>query len=716
MAKKKGSSFSRNNILRTASFFLLFAILSNLFYIPCYIYLYYTVKKNSLENFNQHLKTGVSILDSTISSLGNLHTMMNQNSQYLLISSMAEEAADSDINTIRKVLSNYLMPYSIVAEAGLTMKDNILFTRNRMYYKRPELSADRYFSVQDQKLEEYVDRFDKNICILPESSFYSIDYLDYNAFTVAWRWSKSNHIYFFATFPVDKVYALLAENNLLNYCHISLLQGEEVISSLGEPLESGYEEISAAVKTLGLSVRIQVPNSYIEGKLVYFQQAVKVFLLIMGLATAFWIIAFTIWDSRPLRKLANTLYGSKHLRSEEKDNGKASLMDLVKDMERLDTRINDYESIISLQEERLRAQVLEKALYRGLYTQQSREAFKEAYQNFPSRWRLALIHYAPEEVVNKQTEFSLLFTQYLLQHLPNTILVPAEKSSLLVILPDEEDIPPQQALEKLRLFLQDHYGILFSYVLSKSYEEPQTLAEAYQQIEYESTLVLEMGMDLPKNRLPLSMQQLQTMYLALSSGDEVVALSALEDCVSAFDPQSDYVISKYTYHTISNMLVMIKLESACDLNSIAIPRYNHEVAHELFTKDMPGCFTQICHKISQQRKTMAQELIDNIIVYINQHLSNSMLCINMITDEFKISAPTLQKRLQEAIGQTFSAYVENARLNQARYQLTESSSTVQEIAENCGYANANSFYKAYKRRFGEAPLEIRRRKSKEEKK
>lgn len=64
---------------------------------------------------------------------------------------------------------------------------------------------------------------------------------------------------------------------------------------------------------------------------------------------------------------------------------------------------------------------------------------------------------------------------------------------------------------------------------------------------------------------------------------------------------------------------------------------------------------------------------------------------------------------RSAVGQTFSAYVETERMNKARQELLESSRTVQEISESCGYTSPNSFYKAYKRCFGEAPLDIRKK-------
>ena len=46
-------------------------------------------------------------------------------------------------------------------------------------------------------------------------------------------------------------------------------------------------------------------------------------------------------------------------------------------------------------------------------------------------------------------------------------------------------------------------------------------------------------------------------------------------------------------------------------------------------------------------------------------------------------------------------------MEKARLLLRDTTATVQEIAEAVGYINANSFYKAYKRCFGEPPLSYR---------
>jgi AraC-like DNA-binding protein len=79
----------------------------------------------------------------------------------------------------------------------------------------------------------------------------------------------------------------------------------------------------------------------------------------------------------------------------------------------------------------------------------------------------------------------------------------------------------------------------------------------------------------------------------------------------------------------------------------------------------------------------------------------------MAADHFSISPPTLQKMVKSITGQTFLVYVEKQRLRMAYEMLSGGDHTIQETAAECGFANANSFYKAFKRVYGYPPSNIR---------
>lgn len=203
------------------------------------------------------------------------------------------------------------------------------------------------------------------------------------------------------------------------------------------------------------------------------------------------------------------------------------------------------------------------------------------------------------------------------------------------------------------------------------------------------------------------MQQIQTIYLSLTNGDEKSAISALRNGFtgSLRNTHHDLTMAKYSHQMIVYTLIWIKLEH--NILDIPIPNFKSDNIEHLFEAEFPQCFEQLAVRLNQQHSNKLLDLDHNIFTFIEENIANQQLCVSMVTDYFHISAPTLQKRMNICIGKTFSAYVEGLRMKKAHQMLQDTTLTVQEIAESVGYTNANSFSKAYKRYFGEAPRSTR---------
>lgn len=556
---------------------------------------------------------------------------------------------------------------------------------------------------------DFLDQFTGPVCVLPAASFWSHDHLEYSAFTVAWRWSRDKDVYFFVNFPIRQVFAQLAEAEVVEQGSLTVSMGQNGIASYDTsslPSESGDGILQAQLRALNISFEVRIPEKLIEADLIGMQKLASIFIGIMMITSVIWVIACTHRATKPLDPLLKSLANSRVLNSNP-DDPQDMAFALARSIAQLDSRIESYEDIINTQQQHLRTHTLEKALYRGLFSQEEMEAFREAYPDFPARWRLAHIQYTLPETSAEAEKLTFLFMEYLQHHMPQEMMLATGADSLVAILNDEES--PRATLEKLRQDMENEYHLLFSFVLSSTYDDPQWLSAAYQQVEYESGAVLDPGLATRQQQMPLTYQQMQNMYIALSCGNEIISLETLSECAQAIRKAPDYVLSKCAYRMIANMLVMVKLESSCDLSDAVIPPFNQDDLSSLFEEKLPQCFLTICQRVSNQRMTMSQDLINGMLTYIHENLSDPSLSITALTDRFQISAPTLQKRLRSAVGQTFSAYVETERMNKARQELLESSRTVQEISESCGYTSPNSFYKAYKRCFGEAPLDIRKK-------
>lgn len=97
----------------------------------------------------------------------------------------------------------------------------------------------------------------------------------------------------------------------------------------------------------------------------------------------------------------------------------------------------------------------------------------------------------------------------------------------------------------------------------------------------------------------------------------------------------------------------------------------------------------------------AESNVYRIIRYINAHLYEE-LSLDGICKEFYISKPQLCRMFKRATGSTVWEYVTVKRLLAAQ-RLIRSGIPVAETARKCGFGDYTSFYRAYRKQFGEAP-------------
>lgn len=102
-----------------------------------------------------------------------------------------------------------------------------------------------------------------------------------------------------------------------------------------------------------------------------------------------------------------------------------------------------------------------------------------------------------------------------------------------------------------------------------------------------------------------------------------------------------------------------------------------------------------------------KELEENIIVYINDNLSNDTLCVNDIADTFNLSEYTVSHMIREKTGMYFKRYLTMVRLDAAKEALASSEESIQDISQQCGFASASYFIRVFKNETGVTPLQYR---------
>lgn len=114
-------------------------------------------------------------------------------------------------------------------------------------------------------------------------------------------------------------------------------------------------------------------------------------------------------------------------------------------------------------------------------------------------------------------------------------------------------------------------------------------------------------------------------------------------------------------------------------------------------------------KLQEKRnaKRRSGDVIRDIICYIDEHYDNPDISLNYLADKYEISPSYLSKTFKDFTTTNFVDYVIRVRMDAARSLLTNPSLSVNQVAEQVGYANVTSFMRSFKKINGMTPSEFR---------
>lgn len=105
--------------------------------------------------------------------------------------------------------------------------------------------------------------------------------------------------------------------------------------------------------------------------------------------------------------------------------------------------------------------------------------------------------------------------------------------------------------------------------------------------------------------------------------------------------------------------------------------------------------------------TVYSKSTERICRYISEHYREE-ITLSGICEETGYSVPYVSRKFREENGMTFSRYLQQMRINEARRLLAESDKKIIEIAEYIGYSDIKFFNSLFKKLTGKTPREYRR--------
>lgn len=115
-------------------------------------------------------------------------------------------------------------------------------------------------------------------------------------------------------------------------------------------------------------------------------------------------------------------------------------------------------------------------------------------------------------------------------------------------------------------------------------------------------------------------------------------------------------------------------------------------------------------KSRQEEQSGYSRVIRGVVEYVARHYGEEDLSVTKIAEHLHFSGAYLNVLFKQEMKQTLKQYLSNYRLERAKRMLEQGYDKITEIAEKCGYANANYFAKVFREATGMSPAEYRKEK------
>lgn len=208
----------------------------------------------------------------------------------------------------------------------------------------------------------------------------------------------------------------------------------------------------------------------------------------------------------------------------------------------------------------------------------------------------------------------------------------------------------------------------------------------------------------------------------------IEAESQLINCIKAGDPEKGKNIlneifnNNFTKNKLSNSLLKCTMFDLANTMLKAMMEISYICGEEfidgLHIEDrllkcgkvkelktqMTDILEKVCSHIKQNKKGKRDQLVENIVGYIENNYSDVNLSVAIISEKFDLTPAYLTKLFKEQMAEGIFDYICRVRIDKAKILLkSQEDLNIKEIAEQVGYFSSNVFIRAFKKHEGVTP-------------
>lgn len=144
------------------------------------------------------------------------------------------------------------------------------------------------------------------------------------------------------------------------------------------------------------------------------------------------------------------------------------------------------------------------------------------------------------------------------------------------------------------------------------------------------------------------------------------------------------------------------------------PLWPEDIAPNAVTATLSRAVQSAVCDAQDRRGARYDDLMRGVTAYIDAHCGDTAFSCDDVARAFELSPSYIARLYKKQTGASVSEYITKSRLERAKRALADSAESVASIAAECGFADAQYFYKVFKKTVGMTPGDYRRARADEQ--
>jgi two-component system, response regulator YesN len=211
------------------------------------------------------------------------------------------------------------------------------------------------------------------------------------------------------------------------------------------------------------------------------------------------------------------------------------------------------------------------------------------------------------------------------------------------------------------------------------------------------------------------LNDLELLLNNIKMGNKANSLSVLDNIFKEIYSNNKGICPidlKLLYMDIINSVFKTVLDANASFDDF--PEFSYRFFEQLnrlqtvdeFHEWMADTIVKIIDSLGKYKGTKKRKVIEKAVEYINSHYTES-ITLNSVADKFYLNASYFCKIFKEEMGESFTKYFINLRVQKAKELMSDPTRKIYEIAGMVGYDDVQYFTKIFKSILGVTPMQYR---------